>query len=207
MTHKLIKTDNYLLVVDDSEIKNGDWIFSNEGSVNPTFLDGKFFSKEHLKAIWLKIISHLPLNDSPILQGVDLLPPQEDGVEEAEKAFTEVLDSETKQVYDKMLLDATEHGFIIGYNKAKEKYKYTEEDVRKAIEMARPQGFRRSEGYLVKHTDEEIIQSLSQYPTEFETEDVKDYSSTPKKGFELSSFLVPKTITTAQGIQWVGKYK
>jgi len=24
MTHKLIKTDNYLLVVDDSEIKEGD---------------------------------------------------------------------------------------------------------------------------------------------------------------------------------------
>jgi len=206
MTHKLIKTDNYLLVVDDSEIKNGDWIFSNEGSVNPTFLDGKFFSKEHLKAIWLKIISHLPLNDSPILQGVDLLPPQEDGVEKAEKAFTEVLDSETKQVYDKMLLDATEHGFIIGYNKAKEKYKYTEEDVRKAITMARE--LEDWWNIVFEYDNNDIIQSLHQYPTEFETVDeypvitdddyfLKEEKSTPR----------PKTITTAQGIQWVGKYK
>ena len=198
MTHKLIKTDNYLLVVDDNkDIEENMW----------TVKDGKVREVSYLgQDNGYAIIAHLPLNSSPILEGVDLLPPQEDGVEEAEKAFTEVLDSETKQVYDKMLLDATEHGFIIGYNKAKEKYKYTEEDVRKAITMARE--LEDWWNIVFEYDNNDIIQSLHQYPTEFETVDeypvitdddyfLKEEESTPR----------PKTITTAQGIQWVGKYK
>ena len=199
MTHKLIKTENYLLIVDDSEIKVGDWIRWNNKITKA--IDTAYTPSTK------KIIAHLPFNHLPILKGVPLLPSysrhQDDGLEELAEYYW-------KMQYI-MALDESTKPYIIedfkaGYNKAREKYKYTEEDMRKAIDMARPQGFRRSEGYLVKHTDEEIIQSLSQYPTEFETEDVKDYSSTPKKGFELSSFLVPKTITTSQGIQWVGKY-
>lgn len=31
MKHTIIKTDNYLLVVDDSEIKRGDWFFEKAG--------------------------------------------------------------------------------------------------------------------------------------------------------------------------------
>jgi hypothetical protein len=106
-----------------------------------------------------------------------------------------------------MLLDATEHGFIIGYNKAREKYKYTEEDIRKAIEMAYTFG---QVGHYVgdgEQCTQEIIQSFHQYPTEFECE-MEDYGH-----YEMGvdDFVKhgekPKTITTAQGVQWVGKYK
>ena len=50
------------------------------------------------------------------------------------------------------------HGFIDGYKKAKETL-YTEEQVIKAIDMARLQG---SESFLVKYREEDIIQSLKQ---------------------------------------------
>jgi hypothetical protein len=50
-------------------------------------------------------------------------------------------------------------GFVAGYNKALEKYKYTDEDMIKAIDMARLQGH---ESFLVKYREEDIIQSLKQ---------------------------------------------
>ncbi len=56
MKHNIIATKDYLLVVSESEI----------GGENDYFYLGK------------KIIAHLPLNNSPILDGVDLLPPLED---------------------------------------------------------------------------------------------------------------------------------
>jgi len=90
MTHKIIKTENYLLVVDDSEMSKDNYHY------NP-------YTKTVHKGFWMaelkecrKIIAHLPLNNSPVLEGVPLLPPLED--DEA-------------------------------INKAKEKYKYTEEDM------------------------------------------------------------------------------
>jgi hypothetical protein len=202
MVYKIVKTDDYLLVLgknykSDSfpytvaeKLTTGDYQLWQVDNPNDVDEPNQF-----------EILAHLPLNGSPVLKYVALLPPysrhQEDGLDKKSVDFVREIGGTEQQRL----------AFKDGYLEAREKFRYTEEDVRKAIEMARPQGFRRSEGYLVKHTDEEIIQSLSQYPTEFETEDVKDYSSTPKKGFELSSFLVPKTITTAQGRQWVGKYK
>jgi hypothetical protein len=203
MTHKLIKIDNYLLVVDNSEIKEGDYYWNKE-------YPSQVYKRHHYKTSsdYKKIIAHLPLNGSPILEGVDLLPPysrhQKDGVDEAEKAFTEVLDSETKQVYDKILLDATEHGFIVGYNKAREKYKYTEEDMIICWNTA----------YIDKHQvfgdqiggyHKKFIQSLHQYPTKFECEMIP--CNPIKYTTEDHLDVEPKTITTAQGRQWVGKYK
>ena len=107
MTHNIIKTENYLLVVDDSEIKAVDWFIN---LISKELL--KCFKNSAVKSLggktinmtekWLnnndckKIIAHLPLNNSPVLEGVPLLPPLED--DEA-------------------------------INKAKEKYKYTEEDM------------------------------------------------------------------------------
>lgn len=74
MTHNIIKTENYLLVVDDSEIKEGDWIYeSDSNSVN---IAGKGY--HNFTQSDAKIIAHLPLNNSSILEGVSLLPPLED---------------------------------------------------------------------------------------------------------------------------------
>jgi len=197
MTHKLIKTDNYLLIVDDSEIKKGDCYLSPSGIW--------FYNNLNPNKDCKKVIAHLPLNDSPILEGVDLLPNIEDDVEQMANTF-----SNGFQLHLKLeTVKALKEGFKYGYNKAKEKFRYTEEDIRKAIDMARPQGFTRSEGYLVKHTDEEIIQSLSQYPTEFECEMV-DFTVTKEVDYSMTYSEhepKPKTITTAKGAQWVGKYK
>jgi hypothetical protein len=159
---------------------------------------------------------HLPLNNAPTLEGVPLLPPLED---EAEKFAESKYPKNTDSFYDKgwdesicpkrilsLLKDLTNStssalmiACKIGYNKAKEKYKYTEEDVRKAIEMARElDGLHFKNGAAYK-----IIQSLQQpkYPIAFElkmkvvgiTDDGNNYE--------------PKTITNSQGLtQMVGKY-
>jgi len=218
MTHKLIKTENYLLVVDDSWIEVGDYYWNKE-------YPSQVYKRHHYNTSsdYKKIIAHLPLNSSPILEGVDLLPPIEDDVEEAERVFTEVLDSETKQVYNKMLLDATEHGFIIGYkkgyNKAKEKYKYTDEDVIHLLHRTARKYFQEGREYKghmaiagdplhgVRRELINMVQSLHQYPTEFELEmipcDLIQYTLEDNIEPEFK----PKTITTPQGVQWVGKYK
>ena len=116
MTHNIIKTENYLLVVDDSEIKEGDWIYkSNSNTLN---IAGKGY--HNFTQSDAKIIAHLPLNNSPVLEGVPLLPPLEDEVGELAQAYViNTPDNEPLRVY----------AFIEGYNKAKEKYKYTEEDM------------------------------------------------------------------------------
>jgi len=87
MTHNIIKTENYLLVVDDSKIKQNDFYYGvADGSIKP-FIE---IADENTVEIvtWQlnvigkspnkKIAAHLPLNNSPVLEGVPLLPPLED---------------------------------------------------------------------------------------------------------------------------------
>jgi len=194
MTHKLIKTDNYLLVVDDSEIKVEDYFYSIRGIIEQAIID--YPKNEHHGVI----IAHLPLNDSPILEGVDLLPPysrhQEDGLDELAQEW--VFDINGHKWSNNNDTGGDNYGsFKAGYNKAREKYKYTEDDVWKAIVISKsPNEYG---DYL---TINDIIQSLHQYPTEFECEMewVRD------KPYD-EVYKVPKIITTAQGVQWVGKYK
>lgn len=59
------------------------------------------------------------------------------GEVDVEKRFQDIINSETPQNRDEMLLDATKHGFKYGYKQALEdnkKKKYTEEELKKAIE-------------------------------------------------------------------------
>lgn len=166
MKHKIIKKENYLYVIDDSIITDRDWMHW------------------YLKNGYRKIIAYLPLNNSPILEGVDLLPPleQEDDY-----------------------LDGCEFEFVNGYNKAKEKYKFTEEDIYKAIQYGRE----------VHYTnDQPFIQSLSQpkIPVGFECEN--EYTCCGRyyncKGCDATAEMINlkvKTTTNSQGqIIWVGKY-
>jgi hypothetical protein len=228
MTHPIIKTDNYLLVVDESEIKDDVWHLDNgvikkwKGNLHSNRLTSK------------KIICHLPLNNASTLEGVELLPPLED---EAEKFAESKYPKNTDSFYDKgwdesicpkrilsLLKDLTNStssalmiACKIGYNKAKEKYKYTEKDVRKAIEMARElDGLHFKNGAAYK-----IIQSLQQpkYPVAFESEmkcgrcykplEEKDDCWSAKECCQGSNSYpdLLKTITNSQGlIQVVGKY-
>jgi hypothetical protein len=162
MTHPIIKTENYLLVVDESNYYDEYYlnkidmqIYKRDGGGNiPT--EGGVWHK--------KITFHLPLKNAPTLEGVPLLPPLEDDfVELAKKYGISIGDKAGTSAFD----------FMRGYDKAKEKYKYTEEDMRKAIEMAKVMGYGDSATYPMPdvYDEEEIIQSLQQskYPVAFES--------------------------------------
>lgn len=182
MKHKIIQTENYLLIIDDLEINQYDFIYKLSNGEQDIAND-EWDNDVHND--WKKIIAHLPLNNSPILNGVDLLPPifihYENGIEEYEKSCN--------QLYKEWLVI----GYKSGYNKHAEKYKYTEEDLRKVIDMARKDFD--EEGYLIDRlTEDEIIQSLQQ----------------PKMpvGFDVITIdNLEETTINSQGLtQWVGKY-
>lgn len=72
MEHKIINTGDYLIIVDDSEIKDSDIFYDNGDVIDTTYV--KVVHTEYAK----KIIAHLPLNNSPMLEGVPLLPALEE---------------------------------------------------------------------------------------------------------------------------------
>ena len=187
MTHKLIKTANYLLVVDDSEIKEGDY----------TFQEASNLISKYNNAYLKKIIAHLPLNNSPTLEGVDLLPPLEDDVD----LMYENMEDSFYEKYDDAL---HYYSFIEGYNKAKEKYKYREDDMKKAMKYA-------SEitNNKMKYM-EDYIQSLQQtkMPVGFESKQPLCFPSHCFRDCDMMcKYPRPQTNTNSQGlIQWVGKY-
>lgn len=185
MTYNIIKTENYLLVVDDSEIKEGDIVLE-------TYVDGTN-GLEQIDTlndihplVHKKILAHLPLSANN-LKNIPLLPPLEDEVEklgmhDLESYYGSNLELTTS---GRMWVD----GFDIGYNKAKEKYKYTEEDLRKMFSRAwelreRYNGSDRNgyeENYPSNWKDmdyeerqewfyEQGLKSLTKYPIGFECE-------------------------------------
>jgi hypothetical protein len=201
MEHKIINTENYLLIVDDSEIKKETYCYD---SINNILV----FYKGSMKNIgFQKVISHLPLNNSPILEGVDLLPPLGVDVEKIAKQEAEKLHHKGKHddwdIYNQLVYEDTEM-IKIGYNKAKEKYKYTEEDIKKAFRA----GFiQRNEAK--PNSCDNLIQSLQQpkMPVGFKCEIEKPSSSF---GAHMANFFgqsIPKTTTNSQGLtQLVGEY-
>jgi len=203
MKHNIIKTENYLLVVDDSKIKQNDFFYGvADGSIKP-FIE---IADENTVEIvtWQlnvigkspnkKIAAHLPLNNSPVLEGVPLLP----SLEIVRYDFAEMFYNICKATYPNFdeWIEAKE------YNKAKEKYKYTEEDMRKALS----ESFKASQdGYNI--TSDEIIQSLQQpkMPVGFECEDEYVHDDTVPYPKTLGTH--PKTTTNHQGqTVLVGKY-
>jgi DNA primase len=135
----IVQIENYLLIVSgNEEIKNGDWtidlktnrIAKCERDSHATPLMKAAIPLSGFK----KIIAHLPLNNSPILEGVLLLPELIDN--EYDEVCIEVFANCTK---DQKF--ATEHEkhiaeiyFRRGYKAATKMY--SEEDLRKAIEYA-----------------------------------------------------------------------
>jgi hypothetical protein len=78
MKHELIKTDDYLLVVNDEDIKEGGFQINHlTNKVSKRTDNWLQASKENCS----KIIAHLPLNGAPYLNGVDVLPEIENEVD------------------------------------------------------------------------------------------------------------------------------
>lgn len=192
MRYEIIKTDNYLLIVDGSEIKAGDYhvatrIVKTNGDNAIAFTDQK-----QLEAIAeiggaKKIIAHLPLNNSTILEGVPLLPPLEQE-DDAEKLYPI---NRTGSMWMPSRHEVSNIYRQEGYNKAREKYKYTEEDIAKAItygwDLSHYHRLNTEEKLLKMQRD--FIKSLSQpkMPIAFECEMVIPY--------KLGKY-----------VTWVGKY-
>jgi hypothetical protein len=197
MEHKIINTGDYLLIVDESEIKDGEWVYV----IDENFLARYFYN---LNSNYKKVISHLPVNNSPILEGVDLLPPMP---YEPQEAFEEANKNNTAGIFGTKNNPNADIFFKQGYKKAKEKYKYTEEDLMKAIDMTREYT-----PDVVGFTKDEIIQSLNQpkMPVKFVCEMKKDYRKNDDGepiGLPVHETYKPKTTTNSQGIiQWVGEY-
>jgi hypothetical protein len=199
MKKELIKTDDYLLVVDDSEIKVGDCYLSPSGiwfynHLNPN----------HVKECQ-KIIAHLPLGNSPILEGVPLLPPLE-VEDDVEKLNEDLFDKGSDNVLHPQYQMRT--FFNIGYNKAKEKYKFTEEDAKYLFECGR--NFQINADITFTVAREHLSQPKT--PTHFEFEIEYDCCGRYEncKGCDATAEMINlrhKTATNSQGQQVVcGKY-
>jgi len=190
MKHNIIETENYLLIVSDEEIKAGNFYLLIPENIVKLSRSGLPTNIRE----WAKIIAHLPLNNSPVLEGVDLLPPIEDEVDKL---------SEQEIPY---IMDTLRWGFKKGYNKAKEKYKYTEFDIIKAFEYGWNQRHygRIDENELLK-IQKIFIQSLQQpkIPVGFEC-DMENKIAIDGHTVIGSE---PKTTTNSQGqTVLVGKY-
>lgn len=161
MTHKTTITDNYILITSDEEVKFDDWVYNLEGVLFQ-------YGIEHtLHPSTKKVIAHLPLGMYGNLEGVTLLPPLPSGEDDVEK-LAEI----EYPIFDGDLLGIAHNqkhsriDFINGYNKAKEKYRFTEEDMRIAIRLATTS---KHDATLIFFSEKEIIQSFSQpkMPTSF----------------------------------------
>jgi len=186
MKKELIKIDNYLLVVDDSEIQYDDYYVTWDNNYNPpkyeVYVMVSGVNGENPK----KIIAHLPLGDSTIIEGVPLLPP---------------LEVNDGYVY--------EDGYNVishrrGYDGAREKYKFTDADMKYMFECGR--NFQNN----AEITFTIALEYLSQLkmPTHFEFErEVAVFGNHTDYDAELEDYVRPKTTTNTQGQEVAcGKY-
>jgi hypothetical protein len=207
MKHEIIYTDDYALIVSDEHIKDerpfmGQYHLEGGLTINkfPNYLTD-------LGACKL-IIAHRPLTNAPILEGVPLLPEfSEDGVvnnlvgDYIKKEVEPIISKNSSQDYRIGAYGGSDIGFRKGYNKAKETYKYTEEDLRKVIEASRDIRY-------VTYSEDELIQSLQpKRPKYFECEIEDTFLLKNRKGGN-TIMAKPKTITNSQGqTELVGTYK
>jgi hypothetical protein len=228
MKLQLIHIDNYLVAVDDSNYYDEYYlnkvdmrIYKRDGGGNIPTVGG----------VWhKKITHHLPINNAPVLEGIELLPPLEDEAEKfAESEYPTTIDSFNDKGWDESVSLRT--ACEIGYNKAKEKYfksipdwvytrlcvydkrnpdylPYDEDDLTK-----KPTNCSCDNCFLDRTKMAEfIIQSLQQpkYPVAFECEIDNILSYNADDGINAlvnPNFGKHKTITNSQGLtQLVGKY-
>jgi hypothetical protein len=197
---EIIYTEHYVLIVSEltSTGKEGQVFLTKENTIH-TVIGWNYGDRV--------IIAHRPLTDAPILERVPLLPyfGQEDDVEDLALAYASSKGYVNPEGYSDKQVGLL-HGFIDGYNKAKETYKYTEEDLRKAMY------FSTHGEYGKEKTTIGFIQSLQQRkrPKYFECEMSPmnlDEIRENGKGFLYTNTNKMVVITNSQGqTELVGKY-
>ena len=247
MRYDIIKTTDYLLICDDSYINNGVKVLYNNRDILTTLQFDTWFTKwDFVEKIippanyirnCKKIIAHLPINGAPILDGVPVLPQLSNHREDKDyslSAAKEFAKSHFENLYEKYPLGGkvaiknimnvlevgVECGHKFGYKEAREKYKFTEDDMIKFADF--------KSSNLMKHSDEngmylgtrkvlELWKSLQQpkYPIAFECDIEPEYthigSTKEVKGsgdrIKNKNAGKPKTIIASEGrVEWVGKY-
>ncbi len=204
MKHKIIKTDNYLLVIGELyKSDNFPYTIAERLTTGEYQLWQVDNPNDWDELNQYKILAHLPLNKATIISDKDLLPPIEieDDVNELAEFHVSDLDWDTDD-YEK---NCAKISFIEGYNKARKVFisKIEKEILNNPYYKDSP---RLKEGAMMVKV---MLDFIYQYPTEFECEVEKDYlynEDGDKYGLPIHPTNKPKTITTAQGIQWVGKY-
>jgi hypothetical protein len=204
MKHEIIYTDDYALIVVKGKIKEGDWFFNGESVLQVSRITSIIIDT---KGLWSeiksskKVIAHRPLSDAPILEGVPLLPEfnKKDDVEKKSRDFVKYVGGSQEQRL----------AFIDGYLEAKETYRFSEDDLRKAL--------------LIKHDGlsvDYVIQSLkTKRPKSILLETVGDTETINRcKNFNVEigcvaskctceNLSISKTITNSQGqTELVGEY-
>jgi hypothetical protein len=205
MKEEIIYTDDYALIVSDEHIKDvrphkGKYHLEDGLTINrfPDYLTD-------LGACKL-IIAHRPLTDAPILEGVPLLPEfsqEDDVVELALKTYP--------------FGNSERNALITGYNKAKETYKYTEDDLIAVWNVAFEEGVSLDDEINDPVSFKDVIKSLQQSkrPKYFECKMEPKYKHIGAvkgiygSGFRKQNLMygLPKTITNSQGqTELVGSY-
>jgi len=203
MKNEIIYTDDYALIVSDEHIKD---VRPHKGKYH--LEDGLTINKfpdylTDLGACKL-IIAHRPLTDAPILEGVPLLPElsKEDDVAELALRTYPFGNSER-------------NALITGYNKAKETYKYTEDDLIAVWNVAFEEGVSLDDEINDPVSFKDVIQSLQQpkRPKYFQNELDVNCTGNNNNGCFLDSAghncgcVSIKTIINSQGqTELVGSY-
>ena len=206
MKKEIVYTTQYALILSDGVIKEGDYFLTDDGRIEIDALDWK--AREWHK----KIIGHLPISDAPILEGVPLLPPLPQG-DDVEKIADKLKIGSTYRDYEHLV----KRGIILGYNKAKEKYKYTEEDLEKVWLLAVENTLLKALNKDVEKNYYQLLESLQQpsRPTHFECgmlcgrcsafDDECWSAKECTRGYDYPDIM--RTTTNSQGqIELVGKY-
>ena len=205
MKNEIIYTDDYALIAGDEHIKD---VRPHKGKYH--LEDGLTINKfpdylTDLGACKL-IIAHRPLTDAPILEGVPLLPEfkkEDDVVELALRTYP--------------FGNSERNALITGYNKAKETYKYTEDDLIAVWNVAFEEGVSLDDEINDPVSFKDVIQSLQQpkRPEYFECKMEPKYKHIGAvkgiygSGFRKQNLMygLPKTITNPQGQkELVGSY-
>ena len=210
MRYPVIKTDDYLLVVDDSDTKKGDWCYAilskqTFENINPNL------KSEDKK----KIISHFPLNGAPYIDGVAVLPPnwRDSGdKDDVEQLAEEHAEHQFKGISDRTSMFECKNDFKSGYQESREKYKFTEEDMLQAAKYGYE--FRDTTSFPEHNFEDSCINNTKQwlksrqqpkYPIAFESVDIDVHQDT---GLHLKKVgTEPNKITNAEDrIEWVGEW-
>lgn len=206
--YEIIYTEDYAYVISESPILSGDFRINLQRmyiSKIERNEEASYYNKRN--DVFKKVIGHLPLDGGLPIKGLPLLPEfsQEDDVDKIAITEHEFNHKTVDEISFRL-------GFKEGYNKAKETYKYTEEDLREVVFKSALS----ATDDLIERCDE-IIPSLNQpkLPKHFEceTEPLYKWVGAVKgvygSGHKLKNELAgqPKTTTNSQGqTELVGKY-